>query len=226
MSQVIGKFIRARRKELGLSQSDVARTLGYNTSQYISNIERGLASLPFAKLQEISTLLKVDARHLLHLKLMEEVPDFREDLLRPAAGAQAGPPESGLVPVPVMSQAQCADWTDLSDLDFPRKISSRIEYARTEDTHAFYFQARIRGEQPLSGIRDGDLLLIEPSAPVPRGALALSVHGRDFRLGKVLPRNGEVILQPLDPNDEVEVLRRREVRVFRVAELKRRLAAG
>ena len=81
MSKVIGKFIKVRRTELGLSQNDLARSLGYNTSQYISNIERGLASIPFAKIQDMSTLLKVDYRHLLNLKLMEEVPGFKEEFL-------------------------------------------------------------------------------------------------------------------------------------------------
>lgn len=225
MSKVIGKFLRVRRTELGLSQSDLARSLGYNTSQYISNIERGLASIPFAKIQEMSSLLKVDTRHLLNLKLMEEVPGLKEDLLIPTAGLEAKADGSGLMRVPVMSPDLCASWTDLADLDFPRKISSRFEYARTSDAQAFFFQARVAGEMNLAGIRDGDLLLIEPSAPVPRGAIALSVHGRSFRLGKVLPHDGEVILQPLDADHEVEVLRRKEVRVFRVAELKRRLMA-
>ena len=39
-----------------------------------------------------------------------------------------------------------------------------------------------------------------------------------------VPRNGEVILQPLDPNLDLEIVRRKEVRIFPVAELKRRLS--
>ncbi|MFQ5768570.1 MAG: helix-turn-helix domain-containing protein, partial [Acidobacteriota bacterium] len=131
MSKVIGKFIKVRRNELGLSQNDLARTLGYNTSQYISNIERGLASIPFAKIQDMAVLLKVDCRHLLNLKLMEEVPGFKQEFLSPLVPAVNGEEVTGLVTVPVMTPELCANWTDLDDLDFPRKISSRFEYACT-----------------------------------------------------------------------------------------------
>jgi SOS-response transcriptional repressor LexA len=225
MSKVIGKFIKVRRTELGLSQNDLARSLGYNTSQYISNIERGLASIPFAKIRDMAGLLKVDYRHLLNLKLMEEVPGYKQDFLSsPGSAANGAGTTGGLVQVPVMTPELCANWTDLNDLDFPRKISNRFEYASTEDNQAFFFQVRVPSSMSLAGIRDGDLLLVEPSRDVARGSLVLSVHNGDFQLGKILPRNGEVILQPLDPDLELEIMRSKEVRVFPVAELKRRLS--
>jgi transcriptional regulator with XRE-family HTH domain len=223
MSKVIGKFIKVRRTELGLSQNDLARSLGYNTSQYISNIERGLASIPFAKIQEMSNLLRVDYRHLLNMKLMEEVPGFKEEFLA-TAPTPANGAEAGLVSVPVMTRDLCASWTDLSDLDFPRKICHRFEYARTDDPRAFYFEAHVSGLS-LAGIRDGDLLLVEPSRRIDRGSIVLSVHDGDFTITKVLPRNGEVILQPLEEGGELEVVPRQEIRVFAVSELKRRLQA-
>lgn len=221
MSKVIGKFIKVRRTELGLSQNDLARSLGYNTSQYISNIERGLASIPFAKIQEMSSLLKVDYRHLLNLKLMEEVPGFKEEFLGTAPG-QVNGSGSGLASIPVMTPELCDNWTDLSDLDFPRKICNRFDYARTDDPRAFYFEAHLHAVN-LIGLRDGDLLLVEPSRTVDRGSIVLSVRGGHFRLIKILPRNGEVILQPLEESGELEIVRRKEVMVFAVSELKRSL---
>ena len=221
MSKVIGKFIKVRRTELGLSQNDLARSLGYNTSQYISNIERGLASIPFAKIQEMSVLLKVDYRHLLNLKLMEEVPGFKQEFLMPAATRPDQ--ELDVVAVPVMNADLCASWTDLDDLDFPRKMSNRFEYARTHDDKAFFFQAEVPERLSLAGIRDGDLLLIEPASDLVRGSIVLNLRGRTFTLGRLMPRNGEVILQPLDPDLEVEILPTRTTRLFPVIELKRRL---
>ncbi|MFQ5720310.1 MAG: helix-turn-helix domain-containing protein [Acidobacteriota bacterium] len=222
MSRIIGKFIKVRRTELGLSQSSVARSLGYNTSQYISNIERGLASIPFAKIQDMSRLLKVDYRHLLNLKLMEEVPGFKKEFLAPAAPAAA--PDLDMVAVPVMTTELCASWTDLDDLDFPRKMSSRFEYARTRDATAFFFEAEFPDRLSLAGIRQGDLLLIEPASTAVRGSIVLNLRGIAFRLGRLMPRNGEVILQPLDPDLEVEIFPRRAMHLFPVTELKRRLA--
>jgi transcriptional regulator with XRE-family HTH domain len=219
LSKVIGKFIKVRRTELGLSQNDLARSLGYNTSQYISNIERGLASIPFAKIQEMSSLLKVDYRHLLNLKLMEEVPGFKEEFLGTTPSQTNG---SGLASIPVMTPDLCDNWTDLNDLDFPRKICNRFEYARTDDPRAFYFEAHLSAMNMI-GLRDGDLLLVEPSRAVNRGSIVLSVRGGNFRLIKILPRNGEVILQPLEESGELEIVRRKEVLVFAVSELKRSL---
>jgi transcriptional regulator with XRE-family HTH domain len=219
LSKVIGKFIKVRRTELGLSQNDLARSLGYNTSQYISNIERGLASIPFAKIQEMSSLLKVDYRHLLNLKLMEEVPGFKEEFLGTPPSQANG---SGLASIPVMTPDLCDNWTDLNDLDFPRKICNRFEYARTDDPRAFYFEAHLSAMNMI-GLRDGDLLLVEPSRAVNRGSIVLSVRGGNFRLIKILPRNGEVILQPLEESGELEIVRRKEVLVFAVSELKRSL---
>lgn len=221
MSKVIGKFIKVRRAELGLSQNDLARSLGYNTSQYISNIERGLASIPFAKILEMSDLLKVDYRHLLNLKLMEEVPGFKEEFLgtKPVANGS----EVGMSSIPVMTPELCANWTDLGDLDFPRKICNRFEYARTEDPRAFYFEAHL-SDLNLIGIRDGDLLLVEPSHSVNPGSIVLSVRAGDFRLIKILPRNGEVILQPIEEKGELEIVLRKEIQFFAVSELKRRLS--
>jgi transcriptional regulator with XRE-family HTH domain len=222
LSKVIGKFIKVRRSELGLSQNDLARALGYNTSQYISNIERGLASIPFAKIQEMAQLLKVEYRHLLNLKLMEEVPGFKQEFLAPPP-QNSLPEDAGPVQVPVMTPELVANWSDIADLDFPRKICSRYEYAHTDDEHAFYFQVRVSAPSSWPGIQDGDLLLVEPSKDPDRGQVVLSLLNHQFRLGKLVPRNGEVILQPLDPHLDVEIFRRKELRAFTVTELKRRL---
>ena len=39
----IGKYLKKKRKEIGLSQGEVAKWMGYSTSQFISNIERDMA---------------------------------------------------------------------------------------------------------------------------------------------------------------------------------------
>ena len=128
-----------------------------------------------------------------------------------------------MVAIPVMNTDLCASWTDLDDLDFPRKMSNRFEYARTRDEKAFFFEADVPERLSLAGIRDRDLLLIEPTADPVRGSIVLNLRGHSFHLGRMVPRNGEVILQPLDPDLEVEILPRHTARLFSVIELKRRL---
>lgn len=42
----IGAFVRARRNELGLSQGDIIKSLGYASRNAVSNIEVGIEGLP------------------------------------------------------------------------------------------------------------------------------------------------------------------------------------
>lgn len=42
----VGAFVRARREELGLSQGDIIRVLGYKSRNAVSNIEVGIEGLP------------------------------------------------------------------------------------------------------------------------------------------------------------------------------------
>jgi transcriptional regulator with XRE-family HTH domain len=42
----VGAFVRERREELGLTQGDVIRILGYKSRNAVSNIEHGIEGLP------------------------------------------------------------------------------------------------------------------------------------------------------------------------------------
>jgi transcriptional regulator with XRE-family HTH domain len=42
----VGAFVRVRREELGLSQGDIIRVLGYKSRNAVSNIEVGIEGLP------------------------------------------------------------------------------------------------------------------------------------------------------------------------------------
>ncbi len=51
-------FLKNARIEVNLTQSQVAESLGYSTSQFISNWERGVSSPPLKNLKALSTLYK------------------------------------------------------------------------------------------------------------------------------------------------------------------------
>ena len=61
---LLGKFIRKRRTALNLTQRELASALGLKASQFISNIERGLAHIPLSKVNEFAEALKVEAGEL------------------------------------------------------------------------------------------------------------------------------------------------------------------
>lgn len=76
----LGKFIRKRRIELNFSQRDLMFKLGLTSSQSISNVERGLVSLPIKHFKAISIVLKVPVEELVKMhtedysrKILKEV---------------------------------------------------------------------------------------------------------------------------------------------------------
>jgi transcriptional regulator with XRE-family HTH domain len=57
--QRVGHFVRQRREELGLSQGDVIRVLGYKSRNAVSNIEIGIEGLPAKRAYAWADLLEV-----------------------------------------------------------------------------------------------------------------------------------------------------------------------
>ncbi len=56
----LGAFFKELRLAKGLSQDQLAKSLGYTNSQFVSNWERGLAHPPLKKLAKLTRVLKAD----------------------------------------------------------------------------------------------------------------------------------------------------------------------
>lgn len=67
MENNIGVRIRQRRKELGYSQSDLAKMLGYKSRSSINKIEMGENDIPQSKLKNFAEALKCTQLYLLGL---------------------------------------------------------------------------------------------------------------------------------------------------------------
>jgi len=59
-----GKLIKEKRLNSGLSQGKLATILGYSTSQFVSNWERGLASPPPKAIPALTASLKLQRSDL------------------------------------------------------------------------------------------------------------------------------------------------------------------
>lgn len=57
--QRVGRFVRQRRDELGLSQGDIIRVLGYKSRNAVSNIEIGIEGLPAKRAYAWADLLEI-----------------------------------------------------------------------------------------------------------------------------------------------------------------------
>jgi transcriptional regulator with XRE-family HTH domain len=56
----IGREVYRARMSMGLGQNELAIAIGYKNGQFISNIERGLCSIPFDKICALGSVLKVN----------------------------------------------------------------------------------------------------------------------------------------------------------------------
>lgn len=75
-----GEFLKKSREAQGLSQKDVSTHLGYNTSQFISNWERGISQPPVSILRTLAKLYQIDAETLFNVLLEAQIEMVRTSL--------------------------------------------------------------------------------------------------------------------------------------------------
>ena len=68
----IGKRIKERREQLGLSQRDLAEKMGYKNHSGIARIEAGTVDLPQSRLDQFAKVLGVSHAYLLGLVTADE----------------------------------------------------------------------------------------------------------------------------------------------------------
>ena len=62
----IGKLIKESREASNpvVSQSKLSSELGYRNGQFISNVERGICSIPLDKVKKVADVLSIDAEEI------------------------------------------------------------------------------------------------------------------------------------------------------------------
>ncbi|HRO66342.1 MAG TPA: helix-turn-helix transcriptional regulator [Pseudobdellovibrionaceae bacterium] len=73
----LANFLREARVEAGLSQIEVAKALGYSTSQFISNWERELAAPPVKILKRLGKLYGISSDRLLEMLIEQSEETLR-----------------------------------------------------------------------------------------------------------------------------------------------------
>lgn len=77
----LGKKIRNAREDMDLSQSDIAKLIPMNQSNY-SKIERGIQEPNMEQLRRICQILKLDPRYLLNLSDFNTITEDDLKLLK------------------------------------------------------------------------------------------------------------------------------------------------
>lgn len=76
----LAQFLKDKRTLSGLSQKDVATKLGYSTSQFISNWERGISQPPINTLRTLAQMYGVEAEQMFQVLLDTTMIQVQKDL--------------------------------------------------------------------------------------------------------------------------------------------------
>ncbi len=77
----IGKNIMARRKELGLTQEELAKKLGYKSKSTINKIENGTNDIPQSKIVKFAEALDTTPSYLMGWEKIEKKADTISDVV-------------------------------------------------------------------------------------------------------------------------------------------------
>ena len=65
----LGELVQKHRKQKGLTQMELAMKLGYDTPQFVSIIERGLAKIPMNTIGQLIILLDIPEKKIVQMHL-------------------------------------------------------------------------------------------------------------------------------------------------------------
>lgn len=80
--QILGVYLKNKRFNANLSQSEVAKRLGHKTPQFISNWERGLCHPPIKDIKTLAQLFQISAEDLFENILESYLDQIREECRR------------------------------------------------------------------------------------------------------------------------------------------------
>ena len=167
--ETIGERIRLRREQLGLSQEELAKALGYKSRSSINKIELGLQKLTQSKILSIAEALQTTPDYIMGwddaISRAFNVISVGKQGMRPIYGSiSAGLGEF------VEGDNEILGWEPVEE-----------EYANDE-----YFYLRVVGDSMSPKIDDGDLILIHKQSSVDSGDIgAFLVDGDEGYVKRV-----------------------------------------
>ena len=161
----IGSQIRKRREELGMSQDELAKKVGYSSRSSINKIEKEINDVPQSKILEFAKILGTTVDYLLNI---EEQPTRIPVLGTVKAG------------IPITAIQEILDYEEISS-----------EMARCGE----YFALRIKGDSMEPRMHEGDVVIVKKQSTVDSGQIAIVlVNGDEATVKKVRFRDNGIEL--------------------------------
>ncbi|WP_392559324.1 LexA family protein [Orbus mooreae] len=158
--ETIGSRIKKRRKELKVTQKDVAKSMKGVTDAAISQWESDITSPSAKNLFDLSIALECDFAWLLN------------------GGSESNvvPAKLNLHKVPLISYVQAGLWTESCEL----RDSTGFEYVMaSSDLSDQAFALTIKGDSMEPEFKEGDIVIIDPNVlPLP-GEFVVAMNGEE-----------------------------------------------
>ena len=170
--------IRQLREQLGLSQDELAKRLGYKSRSTIAKIESGSNDIPQSKIAAFAAALETTPARLLGLETTPQIPAQRETAY------------TKRVPLLGTIAAGC-----------PLFAEENIEeYIEINDSIKADFCLRVQGDSMINArIYDGDLVFIRKQPDVADGEIAAVLVDDSATLKRVYKETGAIRLHSENP---------------------------
>lgn len=168
----IGDKIRKRRKELGLSQEQLALRVGYGTKGAIANIENGHRAPPRDHIPALSAALGIPLAEFFH-------------------GTVPGPHPGPAAMVPVFSSVHAGDPTTA--------VEDVIGYELVDGSAPDVYALRVKGDSMSPQILEGDVLIVQKQSTADSGDIVIALLGDEACVKKMTVTDEGVLLLPLNP---------------------------
>ena len=190
------EIIRKLRKELGLTQEELAVRVGYTDRSTIAKIEAGKVDLPQTKIALFAKALGVSPAALMGIT----VPPQPGKPMPATAGA-------ALISFPVIAAVKAG-----YDGQAREEYTGSLESIPAEDLRGRspedFMVLRVNGNSMYPLLLDGDRILVERTASVDSGSLAVVLYnGEDATVKRVRYVYGEDWLELIPQNPEYQTKR-------------------
>lgn len=157
--QTLGDRIRSRRKELKLTQKDLATALKGVSHVAVSQWESNTTKPNAENILDLSTVLQCDISWL----------------LRGSGESNVMPASIGVTKVPLISYVQAGAWTGIDDF---RETCRDYEYILTDlDVSGDAFALKIKGDSMEPEFIEGDIVIIDPKVEPHAGEFVAAING-------------------------------------------------
>jgi len=179
----VGKYLKKKREEAGLSLREAAKQVGSISHQHINEIEEGTTSPTFSKVMSLLKSYHADFQDFL-----------RETGFLPKNTEPA--PLGKMRKIPVISWVAAGKWTETGESFLEEEV---IEWIETDVKGEHNFGLKIKGDSMEPEFKEGEVVVISPTAKAENGDYIIVKNHEEEATFKQFKRyDNTKILHPLN----------------------------